>query len=66
MFCEYLQTNTVRVTNVSAKATAHDIHDFFSFSGEIENIDLHRYVVRDGSGCRGWGSGDPVVVSMHF
>ncbi|KAG0599132.1 hypothetical protein M758_12G130800 [Ceratodon purpureus] len=37
-----MTTNTVRVTNVSAKATAHDIHDFFSFSGEIENIDLHR------------------------
>jgi len=37
-----MTTNTVRVTNVSAKATAHDIHDFFSFSGEIENIELHR------------------------
>jgi hypothetical protein len=37
-----MSTNTVRVTNVSAKATAHDIHDFFSFSGEIENIELLR------------------------
>lgn len=37
-----MTTNTVRVTNVSEKATAHDIHDFFSFSGEIENIELHR------------------------
>lgn len=35
----------MRVTNVSAKATEHDIHDFFSFSGEIENIELHRYAV---------------------
>jgi hypothetical protein len=25
------------------KATAHDLQDFFSFSGEIENIELQRY-----------------------
>lgn len=38
-----MTTNTVRVTNVSLKATAHDLQDFFSFSGEIENIELQRY-----------------------
>jgi len=36
------QTNTVRVSNVSPKATEHDIQDFFSFSGEIEHIELHK------------------------
>ncbi|CAM6051654.1 unnamed protein product, partial [Sphagnum compactum] len=35
-------TNTVRVSNVSPKATEHDIQDFFSFSGEIEHIELHK------------------------
>jgi len=34
--------HTVRVSNVSAKATEHDIQDFFSFSGEIEQIELHK------------------------
>jgi RNA recognition motif-containing protein len=42
-FCFVLnQTNTVRVSNVSPKATEHDIQDFFSFSGEIEHIELHK------------------------
>jgi hypothetical protein len=42
-FCSILnQTNTVRVSNVSPKATEHDIQDFFSFSGEIEHIELHK------------------------
>jgi RNA recognition motif-containing protein len=42
-FCFFLnQTNTVRVSNVSPKATEHDIQDFFSFSGEIEHIELHK------------------------
>jgi hypothetical protein len=35
---------TVKVTNVSPKATQHDIMDFFSFSGEIQNIELERSV----------------------
>lgn len=34
--------HTVRVSNVSAKATEHDIQDFFSFSGEIDHIELHK------------------------
>jgi hypothetical protein len=37
-----MATNTVRVSNVSPKATEHDIQDFFSFSGEIEHIELHK------------------------
>ncbi|KAH8969167.1 hypothetical protein BDL97_02G020100 [Sphagnum fallax] len=39
---------TVKVTNVSPKATQHDILDFFSFSGEIQNIELER----DGGGSQ--------------
>lgn len=34
------EIHTVRVSNVSSKATEHDIQDFFSFSGEIEHIKL--------------------------
>jgi hypothetical protein len=36
------EVHTVRVSNVSPKATEHDIQDFFSFSGEIEHIELHK------------------------
>lgn len=35
--------HTVRVSNVSPKATEHDIQDFFSFSGEIQYIKLIKY-----------------------
>eukprot|EP01018_Ginkgo_biloba_P011773 Gb_32242 [translate_table: standard] len=35
-----MTTNTVRVTNVSLRATKRDIQDFFSFSGEIDRIEL--------------------------
>jgi hypothetical protein len=38
------QINTVRVSNVSPRATEHDIQDFFSFSGEIEHVELHECV----------------------
>jgi hypothetical protein len=38
------QINTVRVSNVSPRATEHDIQDFFSFSGEIEHVELHKWV----------------------
>eukprot|EP00246_Nothoceros_aenigmaticus_P017939 TRINITY_DN9114_c0_g1_i1.p1 TRINITY_DN9114_c0_g1~~TRINITY_DN9114_c0_g1_i1.p1 ORF type:complete len:319 (-),score=69.24 TRINITY_DN9114_c0_g1_i1:610-1566(-) len=36
------QGSIVRVSNVSIKATESDIMDFFSFSGEIEHIELRR------------------------
>ncbi|GAB4857218.1 hypothetical protein Ancab_015126 [Ancistrocladus abbreviatus] len=35
-----MQTRTVRVSNLSDLATEREIHDFFSFSGEIENIEI--------------------------
>lgn len=35
-----MPTSTVKVNNLSTKATERDIHDFFSFSGEIEHIEL--------------------------
>ncbi|EFJ10633.1 hypothetical protein SELMODRAFT_47823, partial [Selaginella moellendorffii] len=37
-----LQNNTVRVTNLSIRATQQDILNFFSFSGEIQNVELER------------------------
>ncbi|MCO5578829.1 hypothetical protein L7F22_032676 [Adiantum nelumboides] len=33
-------TRTVKVSNLSEKVTDRDIHDFFSFSGAIESIDV--------------------------
>ncbi|KAH9323741.1 hypothetical protein KI387_018380, partial [Taxus chinensis] len=33
-------TNTVRVSNVSVRATKRDIQDFFSFSGDIDHIQM--------------------------
>eukprot|EP00250_Pteridium_aquilinum_P011978 c20431_g1_i1 orf=22-1023(-) len=32
---------TVKVSNISSKATIQEIEDFFSFSGQIENINLN-------------------------
>jgi RNA recognition motif-containing protein len=34
----------VKVTNVSLSASEQDIREFFSFSGEIEYIDIQRLV----------------------
>ena len=31
---------TVKVTNVSLSATEQDIKEFFSFSGDIEHVDM--------------------------
>lgn len=36
-----MSVRTVKVTNVSAKATVQDIKEFFSFSGEIQCVDVH-------------------------
>ncbi|PPD78859.1 hypothetical protein GOBAR_DD24216 [Gossypium barbadense] len=35
-----MQTRTVQVKNLSDLATEREIHEFFSFSGEIEHIDI--------------------------
>ncbi|KAI9093578.1 hypothetical protein K1719_027027 [Acacia pycnantha] len=35
-----MQTRTVQVKNVSDLATEREIHEFFSFSGEIEHIEI--------------------------
>ncbi|MCO5592091.1 hypothetical protein L7F22_046085 [Adiantum nelumboides] len=35
---EFAHTRTVKVSNVSSKATEREINEFFSFSGEIEQI----------------------------
>lgn len=37
-----MATNTVKVANVSLRASQRDIQDFFSFSGEIAHIELQR------------------------
>lgn len=34
---------TVEVTNLSSSASENDLHEFFSFSGPIEHIDLIRW-----------------------
>ena len=38
----YVQARMVRVRGLSPKATEQDIYDFFSFSGDIENINVQR------------------------
>ncbi|KAJ7971920.1 binding partner of ACD11 1 [Quillaja saponaria] len=35
-----MQTRTVQVTHVSDLASEREIHEFFSFSGEIEHIEI--------------------------
>jgi len=37
-------TGTVKVHNVSLKATEQEISEFFSFSGEIVHVELQRLV----------------------
>jgi len=37
-------TGTVKVHNVSLKASEQDISEFFSFSGEIIHVELQRLV----------------------
>lgn len=42
--CVYCyQTRTVQVGHVSDLATEREIHEFFSFSGEIEHIEIRKY-----------------------
>eukprot|EP00249_Psilotum_nudum_P018059 c26620_g2_i1 orf=299-505(-) len=35
-----MPTRTIKVSNISKKATKLEIKEFFSFSGEIEHIEL--------------------------
>lgn len=44
IYLSLLQVRTVKVSNVSHGANEHDIREFFSFSGEIENVELQRLV----------------------
>jgi RNA recognition motif-containing protein len=37
-----VQSRTVKVGGLSPKATEEDIYNFFSFSGEIEHINIKR------------------------
>lgn len=39
-----LQVKTVKVSNVSLSATMQDIKEFFSFSGDIEYVEMQRFV----------------------
>ncbi|KAF7819261.1 binding partner of ACD11 1-like [Senna tora] len=38
-----MQTRTVQVKNVSDLASEREIHEFFSFSGEIDHVEIHRW-----------------------
>ena len=40
----FWQVRTVKVSNVSLGASEQDIKEFFSFSGEIEYVDIQRLV----------------------
>lgn len=44
LFLIYLQVRTVKVSNVSIGATERDLKEFFSFSGDIDYVELHRFV----------------------
>ena len=46
-----LQVRTVKVTNVSLSATVQDIKEFFSFSGDIEHVEMQRFVKLFQLGC---------------
>lgn len=39
-----LQVKTVKVGNVSLSASEQDIKEFFSFSGDIEHVEMQRFV----------------------
>ncbi|KAL4335945.1 hypothetical protein GQ457_07G011780 [Hibiscus cannabinus] len=44
LFLLSLQTKTIEVSNVSLEATQRDIKEFFSFSGDIEYVEMQRFV----------------------
>lgn len=39
-----IQARTIKVTNISMSATADNIKEFFSFSGEVEYVEMRRSV----------------------
>ena len=39
-----LQVRTIKVTNIPLSATAENMKEFFSFSGEIEYVEMRRSV----------------------
>jgi RNA recognition motif-containing protein len=39
----FLQVKTVKVSNVSLGASERDLKEFFSFSGDIEYVEMKRY-----------------------
>lgn len=39
-----LQVRTVKISNVSLGASEQDIREFFSFSGDIEYVEMQRLV----------------------
>jgi len=40
----YLQVKTIKVGNVSLGASEQDLKEFFSFSGDIEYVEMQRSV----------------------
>ncbi|XP_050387548.1 binding partner of ACD11 1 [Argentina anserina] len=38
-----MEVRTVKINNVSLSATDHDLREFFSFSGEIEYVEVHSH-----------------------
>ncbi|RWW35317.1 hypothetical protein BHE74_00059758, partial [Ensete ventricosum] len=44
-FVYALQVRTVKVSNVSLSASLHDIKEFFSFSGDIEHVEMQRFII---------------------
>lgn len=38
-----LQVRTIKVTNIPLSATAENMKEFFSFSGEIEFVEMRRF-----------------------
>lgn len=44
-----LQIKTVKVSNVSLGASLQDIQEFFSFSGDIEYVEMQRLVCDNSS-----------------
>lgn len=46
LFLIYLQVRTVKVSNVSIGATERDLKEFFSFSGDIEYVEVQRYFIQ--------------------
>lgn len=41
-----LQVKTVKISNVSLGASEQDIKEFFSFSGDIEYVELQRFLLK--------------------